>query len=61
MKTLPAREWLARCTAELHRQIQDDGVDLADLAQVASEMLEEPAYKALDPEAAAQAWARDHA
>lgn len=61
MQPMPAQEWLDRCTAELLRHIQGEGVEGRDLAQLASDMLEEPAYRLLGPEEAAQAWARDFA
>lgn len=61
MNPMTAQAWLDRCTAELQRQIQDEGVQRSDLEQVAREMLEEPLYRNLEPEDAAKGWARDHA
>ena len=46
--------WIDRCAARLADLVQDEGVSAADLRAVAAAMIEEPAYSALAPEAAAE-------
>lgn len=46
-------DWVQRCAARLAELVQDDGVGVDDLRAVAAAMAEEPAYAALEPEAAA--------
>jgi hypothetical protein len=53
--------WVDLCAACLAELVQDEGVGASDLRAVAAAMAEEPAYRALSPEAAAQLHARREA
>jgi hypothetical protein len=53
--------WVERCAARLSDLVQDEGVSAADLRAVAAAMVEEAAYSALAPEAAAELHARREA
>jgi hypothetical protein len=54
-------DWIHRCAARLRELVQDEGVTLDDLRAVAADMVEDPAYSRLEPEAAAQQQQRDEA
>lgn len=53
--------WVDRCAACLAVLVQEDGVGAPDLRAIAAAMVEEPAYRALAPEAAAELHARREA
>jgi hypothetical protein len=54
-------EWAGRCADRLYALMRDDSVDRDDLVVMALAMAQEPAYRSLTPEAAAEKQYRDEA
>lgn len=53
--------WVDRCAASLAELVHDEGVSASDFRDIAAAMVEEPAYRALTPEAAVELHARREA